>query len=269
MSLREYKEFGRLPERISRAISCGNVSHAYIIEGDSCVDKRKFSKDFVKAILCSLEPGFGCDQCVVCRKIDHDNYEDLYAAQADDFSVKDAAISALQEKLKNKPSGGMRNIAIIEDADTMTVRAQNRLLKTLEEPNDGTVIVLLSENTENLLQTITSRCIIYRLGNFINSNENSNLSGAEEIMEMIFAGAYFCDIKDRLGKIVKDRKEAFQLLDGLERLYRRYLTADGPQAVRKEKLIANIKYIEEARRDLLANVNYKYAIRNLILKLGG
>ncbi len=88
-------------------------------------------------------------------------------------------------------------------------------------------------------------------------------------MEMIFAGAYFCDIKDRLGKIVKDRKEAFQLLDGLERLYRRYLTADGPQAVRKEKLIANIKYIEEARRDLLANVNYKYAIRNLILKLGG
>ena len=60
-----------------------------------------------------------------------------------------------------------------------------------------------------------------------------------------------------------------QLLDGLERLYRRYLTADGPQAVRKEKLIANIKYIEEARRDLLANVNYKYAIRNLILKLGG
>ncbi|MEY8366236.1 hypothetical protein AALA22_11415 [Anaerovoracaceae bacterium 41-7] len=269
MSLREYKEFGRLPERISRAISCGNVSHAYIIEGDSCVDKRKFAKDFVKAILCSLEPGFGCDQCVVCRKIDHDNYEDLYAAQADDFSVKDAAISALQEKLKNKPSGGMRNIAIIEDADTMTVRAQNRLLKTLEEPNDGTVIVLLSENTENLLQTITSRCIIYRLGNFINSNENSNLSGAEEIMEMIFAGAYFCDIKDRLGKIVKDRKEAFQLLDGLERLYRRYLTADGPQAVRKEKLIAKIKYIEEARRDLLANVNYKYAIRNLILKLGG
>ncbi len=269
MSLREYKEFGRLTERISRAISRGNVSHAYIIEGDSCINKVRFAKDFIKAILCPEEPGFGCDGCVVCRKIDHDNYEDLYTAQADDLSVKDASISALQEKLKNKPSGGMRNIAIIEDADTMTPRAQNRLLKTLEEPNDGTVIVLLSENTENLLQTITSRCIIYRLGNFVDSSENFNLAGAEEIMEMIFTESYFCDMKDRLGKIAKDRKEAFQLLDGLERLYRRYLTADGPQAVRKEKLIANIKYIEEARRDLLANVNYKYAIRNLILKLGG
>lgn len=269
MSLKEYREFGKLTDRISRAVSRGNISHAYIIEGDSCIDKVKFAKDFIKAILCPEEPGFGCDDCVICRKIDHDNYEDLYAVKADDLSLKDASISALQEKLKNKPTGGGRNIALIEDADTMTVRAQNRLLKTLEEPNDGTVIVLLSENTENLLQTITSRCIIYRLGNFVDSSGNFNLSGAEKIMDMIFEGAYFCDLKDRLGKIVRDRKEAFMLLDGLERLYRRYLTAEGPRAVRKEKLIANIKYIEEARRDLLANVNYKYAIRNLILKLGG
>ncbi|MCI5688964.1 MAG: hypothetical protein MR303_10855 [Emergencia sp.] len=269
MSLKDYKEFGRLTERISRAVLRGNVSHAYIIEGDNCIDKVKFAKDFIKAVLCPVEPGFGCDNCVVCRKIEHDNYEDLYAVRADDLSLKDAAISALQEKLKNKPSGGSRNIALIEDADTMTVRAQNRLLKTLEEPNQGTVIVLLSENTENLLQTITSRCITYRLGNFVESGENFNLAGAEKIMDMIFEGAYFCDIKESLGKIVKDRKEAFALLDGLERLYRRYLTADGPGAVRKEKLVAGIKYIEEARRDLLANVNYKYAVRNLILKLGG
>lgn len=269
MSLRDYKEFGRLTERISRAIASGNVSHAYIIEGDSCIDKAAFAKDFVKAVLCRENPGFGCDACVICRKIDHDNYEDMYTVKADDLSLKDAAISALQEKLKNKPTGGMRNIAIIEDADTMTARAQNRLLKTLEEPNPGTVMILLSENTENLLQTITSRCIVYRLGNFISNTENVKLESAEELVSMITQGAYFCDLKDFLGKIVKERKDAFQLLDGLERLYRGYLTGEEPLPVRKEKMIINIKYIEEARRDLLANVNYKYAIRNLILKIGG
>ena len=58
---------------------------------------------------------------------------------------------------------GDRNIAVIKDADTLTVRAQNRLLKTLEEPFEGTVIMLLSENRENLLDTIKSRCIMYRL----------------------------------------------------------------------------------------------------------
>ena len=135
MSLRDYNEYKRLIERISKAIINANVSHAYIIEGDSCIDKEAFAKDFIKAILCLEEPGFGCDRCVNCRKIDHDNYEDMYILRADELSLKDAAVSGLQENLKNKPSAGNRNIAIIEGADSMTPRAQNRLLKTLEEPN--------------------------------------------------------------------------------------------------------------------------------------
>lgn len=269
MSLKDYTEFDKLVNRISRAIAGGRVSHAYIIEGDTCIDKAAFAKDFVKAVLCTQAPGIGCDECVTCRKIDHDNYEDLYTVRADDLSLKDAAISALQEKLKNKPSGGSRNVAVIEDADTMTVRAQNRLLKTLEEPNEGTVIILLSENTENLLQTITSRCIVYRLGNYLQSADNLHMETAEGLMEMILQGAYFCDLKEYLTKTVRDRKDAFLILDGMERLYRQYLTEEGPGAVRKEKLVANIKYIEAARRDLLANVNFRYAIRNLVLKIGG
>ena len=269
MSLRDFDGFGSLPERLHRVILNGNISHAYIIEGDSCIDKVGFVKNFVKAIFCQEETGYGCDFCVTCRKIDHDNYEDLYHIKADDLSVKDGQVSELQEKLKSKPTGGMRNIAIIEDADSMTVRAQNRLLKTLEEPNAGTVLFLLSENTENLLQTITSRCIIYRLSNFALNEDNVDLSFAKEMMEMIIEGAYFCDLKDKLTKGVKDRKEAFVLLDGLERLFREYLIGDGQRAFRKERIIEYVKYVEEARRDLLANVNYKYAIRNLILKIGG
>ena len=71
-------------------------------------------------------------------------------------------------------------------------------------------------------------------------------------------------------KIVsEDKKEAFALLDGLERLFREYLVSDSTGAFRKERVIENLKYVEEARRDLLANVNYKYAIRNLILNIGG
>lgn len=269
MSLRDYSEYQRLIERISRTIVNGNISHAYIIEGDSCIDKEAFAKDFIKAVLCLEELGVGCDRCVNCRKIDHDNYEDLYILRADDLSLKDAAVSGLQENLKNKPSAGSRNVAIIEGADSMTPRAQNRLLKTLEEPNPGTIIILLSENTENLLQTITSRCIIYRLGNFVHNNQNDKMAFAQKIMDMVIDGAYFCDLKDILTKGVKDRKEAFMLLDGLERLFSRAMAGDGTGAMRKEKIIENVKYVEEARRDLLANVNYKYAIRNLILKIGG
>ena len=163
MSLNNWTADRKLAERIRGSVTAGNVFHAYIIEGDTCVDKVAFAKDMLKAIMCRENPGMGCEECIDCRKIAHDNYEDLYFIESDGLSVKDEAVFQLQEKLKLRPSGGNRNLAIIKDADTMTVRAQNRLLKTLEEPTPGTVIILLSENRDNLLETIRSRCVAYRL----------------------------------------------------------------------------------------------------------
>lgn len=258
-----------MAERISKAILGGRLSHAYIIEGDSCIDKERFARDMIKAALCGQDPGWGCDRCAVCRKIDHDNYEDLYVVRSDDLSVKDAFIAQLQEKLKGRPTGGAGNIAIIDRADSMTLRAQNRLLKTLEEPNPGTLILLLAENTENLLPTITSRCITYRLGNYAADAEMVDLDLPRQIMDMVAEHAYFCEFKDKLTKEVKDRQAAFQLLDGMERLLCQYLRGEGPGNVRRERTAEHVKYVEEARRDLIAGVNYKYAIRNLILKIGG
>lgn len=268
MSLRDYREFEKLTNRISKAIQAGSVSHAYILEGDSCVDKEGFARNMAKAILCKEMPGTGCDECLTCRKLDHDNYEDLYVVRADESSVKNVMIEKLQEHLKKKPVGE-RNIAIICDADLMTDWAQNRLLKTLEEPNPGTVIFLLSENTENLLQTILSRCIIYRLGNYAVSASNPAMEVPEKVFGMVMDGEYFFEIKKYLDKKLEEKKDALAFLDGMERLYRELLVRNGPSPVREEKIIEGINYLEEARRDLLANVNYKYAIRNLVLKIGG
>ncbi len=269
MSLEAYSGYEKLTERIRQAILNDNISHAYIIEGDSCIDKESFAKDIIKGIVCREKPGIGCDFCSECHKVEHDNYEDLYYARADESSLKDATVAELQEKLKKKPTGGDRTFAIIESADSMTIRAQNRLLKTLEEPPEGTVIFLLSENTENLLRTITSRCIIYRMGNYTDNVDNLNLNQAEELTNMLIEGTYFVDLKEWLTKNVKNKKDAFILIDSIERLFHRYMTDNINSSFGKESIIRNVKYIEEARRDLLANVDYKYAIRNLILKIGG
>lgn len=269
MSLRDYSEFGKLIDKITGAIINGSISHAYIFEADSCIDKMQLAKDFFKAVLCLDDRGYGCEECVNCRKIEHNNYEDLYVVTADDLSVKDADISDLQEKLKNKPLGdAKRNLAIISNADSMTVRAQNRLLKTLEEPQQGTIIVLLSENTQNLLPTITSRCVIYRFNGFFN-NRNIDLTFPENVMEMVARGAYFFELKKILDKNIKSRGDANTFLDGLERVMRNYLVKDGNGLFSKEKIIKNVNYVEEARKELSFNLNYKYVIRNLILKIGG
>ncbi len=272
MSLKRWKSDEKLAERISRAIGSGSVSHAYIIEGDSCVDKEAFAKDFLKAICCERMPGEGCDECASCRKIDHGNCEDLYVVRAEGTttkSVKDDAISQLQENLQKKPAG-QRNMAIICNADTMTKRAQNRILKTLEEPTPGTVIILLSENRENLLDTIKSRCIFYRLSGGEES-DGENLKEVNDLVDALIEGESFFQLKEMLSGCVKSREDAFRMLDGMERIYRNLLLNKDPRGklLKKEDVFRGVELIEEARRDLIMNVNYNYALKNLMLKIGG
>lgn len=268
MSLSKYNSNKKLIDRIGSSIRADNVFHAYIIEGDSLSDKEGFAKEFCKAVMCIEEPGVGCDRCLNCRKIDHDNYEDLYFVEADGMSVKDEQIAKLQTYLKKKPVG-RRNMAIIKDADTITPRAQNRLLKTLEEPFEGTVIILLSENRQNLLDTIKSRCILYRLEDA--AQNPGGQEGAEAIFEAISQGKSFFEVKQVLLSYMKNREDALVLLDGLERIYERLLTFEDlrRKEYKKEQIFRAIELIEEARRDLNAKVNYQYALKNLLLKIGG
>ena len=265
----------KLIDRISRSIVSGSVSHAYIIEGDSQCDKLGFAKEFLKAVNCLNAPGIGCDSCISCRKIDHDNCEDLYVIEAEynssksAKSVRDEAIENLQDNLSKRPNGA-RNMAIICDADTMTARAQNRLLKTLEEPAPGTVIILLSENKENLLQTIKSRCIAYRLNGLDDLDmDTQGMACASELTDAVLNLEKFRTMKLIITKNIKNKDDALELLDGMERIFRNIMLAKDKRFMRmkREKVFTAIQYIEEARQDIFINVNYRYALKNMVIKL--
>ena len=254
----------RAAERLNRAISNGNISHAYIFEGDYTVDKTRFAADFVKAVLCSRG---GCGQCAVCHKIDNGNYEDLFVISPE-TSVKDEDIEKLQEKLKNKPFAGARNIAVIENADTMTRWAQNRLLKTLEEPPEGTVIILLADNIENFLPTILSRCAVYRLESTEHRTDAGTMSKAAELETMIYEEEPFYLLKAYAEKLAKDRRETMAVLDCLEKIYRDFIIK-GSVKYSSSSIYSSISAIEEARRKILKNMNIAYALKEMIIKIGG
>ena len=202
MGLSDFERYGSAAEKLRAAIGSSMVSHAYLIEGDSNADKVGFAKAFAMALLCGEDPGSGCGICPVCRKIAHESYDDLYIVRPEDkgttsatSSVKDEQVEKLQAALKARPAAGDRNIAIISGADTMTPRAQNRLLKTLEEPNAGAVIMLLSENADQLLPTIDSRCVRVRLVSEGAEDDADAVIFAREILQMITEKAFFFDIK--------------------------------------------------------------------------
>lgn len=223
MGLSKYRKYGKAAEKLKDAVNSGIVSHAYIIEGDHNIDKMGFSRAFAQALICRQMPGEGCGRCVECRKIQDGNYEDLYVVEPEDTttrktgtsSIKDADIEELQVRLKSRPTAGDHNIAIIAGGDTMTPRAQTRFLKTLEEPPEGTVIMILSENSEELLPTINSRCVNIRLYDLEGSSESSGTEAASRIIGMIMNKAFFFDVKEELDNAVKSRNDAYAFLDAV------------------------------------------------------
>lgn len=271
---------------MSRAIINRSISHAYLLEGERSIDKLELAENFVKAILCKAGQGDSCEYCLSCNKINHGNHEDIIYIAAEGNSIKDEAVEELQNRLKKKPYAGDRNIVILKDADTMTPRAQNRLLKTLEEPAPGTVLILLSENMENLTRTILSRCVIFKLNPFETSEYKNVLECAILIADMLLSGKPFYEISILLAEHTASREAAFEFLDALESWYRDLAVceydshsqmifhADRMEDIRKRSRLYPVSVIdravsaiEEARNDINRNLNINYSIKNMILKM--
>ncbi len=276
MTLSAYGKYGSAASKLGDAVRSGIVSHAYIIEGDNNIDKIGFARAFCQALTCREMPGEGCGRCVNCRKIADGNHEDLYVVEPDDQtaaktgtnSIKDAAVEELQVRLKEKPTAGEHNMAVISDGDTMTTRAQTRFLKTLEEPPEGTVIMILSENSEELLPTINSRCVNIRLYDVSGSDSTEGTEEAEKILRMIINREYFADVKAELDKAVKSRQDAYVLLDGMESMVGSIVKGRSELRMEPGQAMEGTQLIEETRRDIKLGAGYNYRMRGLVLRLG-
>lgn len=271
MLLSDYEKYGSAQEKLRNVILNGKLSHAYIFEGDKSIDKLGFTKAFLKALCCNVSPGEGCDNCINCRKINDDNMEDIHivSATGDEkkgtLSIKDKDVEELQRKLSLVASGKY-NLGIINEAQGMTVRAQNRLLKTLEEPKGNSILVLITDNADTLLPTITSRCIKYRLTDFSSQKREDEKSLAIEILRLISEGEYFFNIKKKLDDEISNRNDALIFLDSLENLFGEYIRTDNVE-FNRFWLIRAVGFVENKKNDIRKNVNFKYAIRQLVLEL--
>lgn len=261
-------EKNRLLESFKNAAGNGKLSHAYILEGSKNSEKKELAYRFAK----SLTP----------------YHEDITIISVDGRSVKDEAVEGLQERLSLKPMVGDLNVGIIEDADTMTVRAQNRLLKTLEEPPGGAVILLLSENRSNLLPTILSRCVVRRVdddGASVTAEPDEIQKQAACAGEMLLGKRSFYSFAAILDPMAKERETALQFLDALEEWYGEVLLSaaavtpqnaiwsedsrmpDWVSAAEPGKGYEAVSLIEEARNDIIRNINSGYTLKNLVLKI--
>lgn len=156
-------------EYIENAVTSGNISHAYILNGEKGSGKKLLAKLFAMSLQCENreEDGDACGECSACKKAKSNNHPDIIRVTHEKPTT--ISVDEIREQVNNdvviKPYIGPYKIYLIPDADMMSVQAQNALLKTIEEPPAYAVIILLTHNAEILLPTIRSRCVMLKLRN--------------------------------------------------------------------------------------------------------
>ncbi len=186
------------------AVKQSRLASTFLMVGPDGVGKRTFARLVAKSMLCLRQKAglmVPCGVCESCVQVDAKTHPDLLllekSADASSLSI-DKLVGSKENRMREglcyelhiKPFGGVRRVAIIDDADTILDEAANSMLKTLEEPPLGSLIFLIGTNEQRQLATIRSRSQIVRFGRLDASHvatlllRNGILSDANEAGEV-------------------------------------------------------------------------------------
>ena len=278
---------------LENTIKKDKISHSYIFVGQSGVGKFMFAKEFAKAILCvgKQKP---CDKCEACIKFNGENNPDIQIIdETEEKSIKTETMKEMVKGVYEKPIASAKKVYIINDSEKMTKEAQNSLLKTLEEPPEYVVIILITENDNLLLNTIKSRCTKVKFSPLTNTEISKILKEKydfEEVSENILEVAggsvthalqiqgkeeLFKDIKTTFSNL--ERLNIIDLLNKKDKLFKDkdsiYEVLDYINIIFFNKTKENIKFtncikiVEETKDRIKKNSNYDMTIDNLLLKI--
>ena len=146
---------------LQNAIRSDKVSHAYLFTGEPGSGKKTLSRTFAAALQCEKGQAEPCMVCDSCKKAIGDSHPDIIYVKHEKpgtISVDDVREQVIYDAAI-RPYYSRYKIYIIPDAELLSVQAQNALLKTIEEPPEYVVVMLLTKNADMLLPTILSRCV--------------------------------------------------------------------------------------------------------------
>ena len=198
----------KLSELVQSIVAGQDRAHAYIIEGKSGESRSRFIKD--------LTAGIGCPVMDIVR---------MDKSGKNGYKTEDA--NAFAERLGMSPYGNYL-IGIIEDAEQMSEVVQNKLLKTLEEPEPRVLIFLSSSRGSELLGTVRSRCSLVRVQEFDGYADDAEDHRSEELMSGVMMlltqrGAFY-EFREFLEKNIKTQEDALGFIAASEERLRKSMT---------------------------------------------
>lgn len=259
---------------LSKMIGDGRISHAIIFDGVITDEDKEPVRAFVKEIMGSLDNG---DIINVVHEKPHLISVDDIKEQVTDNSVI-------------KPYANDYKIYIIDEAEKMNEQAQNKLLKTLEEPPSYVIIILITKNAEHFLDTIRSRCLILSMDGAGKMQYDSDELALYSKLAQDIPRMSGLEAMQAAAEIVKENKEKdakySSFFDIIRRVYRDALVIKEGAAVSMQleearaaaaeiakqdigKILAQLDAINRAEERVRYNVNAELTIREMIQEMKG
>lgn len=269
------------------------VTHAYLIDENNCDEAYDLILAFVKKLLCTKEHTIDdYNECSLCKRIDSGNYSELKIIESDGVYIKKNQILELKKEFSKSAVEGNKKIYIIRDCEKMRPEAANSMLKFLEEPEDDIVAILMSNNINNVLSTIVSRCKMIK---FTSSNNFKQIDDKLERLAIDFVYGIeakgvdmILSVKDVWFSVVssKERDSMLLVFDKIIDIYYDIMNVlikrDNIKCVLwKDKIIEmslnnsldiilkKINILLEYKDSIKFNVNSSLLIDSLIISVGG
>ncbi len=192
-----------LKEYFAHVIKTGTASHCYLLSGEEGTGKRMLAASFAAALQCSSSGERPCGVCRSCRQAESGNHPDIiYVTHEKPGTLGvDDIRKGLVDDIVIRPYAGPYKIYIVDEAEKMSVQAQNALLKTMEEPPEYGILLLLTTNSGVFLPTILSRCMELRVKPVTIQQEAAYLK--EHGIEGEKAEMLMCFTRGNIGKAMR------------------------------------------------------------------
>ncbi len=169
MSFAQVPEQGGSIQLLQRSLARGRLGHAYLFCGHRIEQLETLARTLAKTLNC-LSPKGGsdpahppdcCDRCRNCHTTDEDSHPDVTWVRPESKSrtIRVEQVRELIRTMNLKPTQAGCKVGVIVGADRLRVEAANAFLKTLEEPPPKSILILLTTDPSDVLETILSRCL--------------------------------------------------------------------------------------------------------------
>lgn len=138
-------------------VGSGRLPHALLFSGPPGIGKKTVALSLAEYLLCNNKKGG--DGCASCRKVEKRIHPDLFILGGGDESLGIEAVRQISYETQKSPHMAERRVVVVDDAHLLTIEAANALLKTIEEPKEFNLFILITSKEEEIPFTLKSRCV--------------------------------------------------------------------------------------------------------------